>query len=80
MEIGYYTNFVAHSVIEERLNRSQREPVVLDRIQIPQILGVAVKTAVDGVQHFAKRVEMELRLLADTQTACTWHEAALTSC
>ena len=80
MEIGYYTNFVAHSVVAERLSRSQREPVILDRIQIPQIFSIAMKAMVAGVQNFAKSVEMELRLLADTRTACTWHEAALTSC
>jgi hypothetical protein len=54
--------------------------VVLDRIQIPQIFSIAMKAMVAGVQNFAKSVEMELRLLADTRTACTWHEAALTSC
>ncbi|MBN2389738.1 MAG: hypothetical protein JXR84_03380 [Anaerolineae bacterium] len=80
METSYYTNFVARSVVAERLNRSQREPVVLDRIQFPQIISVAVKAAVVGVQHFAKRVEMELRLLVDTQNACTWQQAALTNC
>ena len=80
METGYYTNFVARSVVAERLNLSQREPVVLDRIQLTHIFGVAVKAAVARVQHFAKRVEMELRLLADSQNACTWQQAAMTNC
>lgn len=80
METSYYTNFIAHSVVAENLLRSHREPVVLDRIQFLQILSVAVQTAVAGIKHFAKRVEMELRLLADTQNACTWQQAALTNC
>jgi hypothetical protein len=80
METSYYTNFVALSVIAERLNHSQREPVVLERIQLLQILNVAVQAAVNGIQHLAKRVEMELRLLADTRTACTWQEAVLVNC
>jgi hypothetical protein len=80
METSYYTNFVARSVVAENLIRSQREPVVLERIQLPEIFGIAVKAAVASIQHFAKRVEMELRLLADTKTACTWQEAALVNC
>ena len=80
METSYYTNFVTRSVVAERLNHSRREPVVLDRIQFPQVFNIALQAAIAGVQQVAKRVEMELRLLADTRTACTWHEAALISC
>lgn len=80
METSYYTNFVARSVVAERINRSQREPVVLDRIQFSQTFSGAVKALLTGVQRFAKLVEMELRLLVDTQNACTWQQAALTNC
>ena len=80
METSYYTNFVARSVVAERLTLSGHEPVVLERIHLPQISSVAVKEMVAGVQRFAKRVEMELRLLVDTQNACTWQQAALTNC
>jgi len=80
METSYYTNFVARSVVAERLNRSQREPMVLEQIQLGQTLSIAVKALLAGVQRFGKRVETQMRLLADTQNACTWQQAALTNC
>jgi hypothetical protein len=80
METSYYTNFVARSVVAEKLNRSQHEPVGLDRMQLGQTLNSAVKAVLAGVQRLARLVETELRFLVDTQNACTWQQAALTNC
>jgi hypothetical protein len=80
METSYYTNFVARSVVAEKLNFSQREAVVLDRIQLPRILSNAVEAAIAKTKFFIKSVNKEMRRLADTQTACTWQEAALANC
>lgn len=80
MEISYYTNFVARSVVAERLNRSHREPVILDRIQLSRIFNAAVETVIAKAQSFIKNVDIEMRRWVDTQSACTPGDLTLANC
>jgi len=80
MELGYYTNYVARVVAEEKLNQSKHEPVILDRINLWQTLNTAAEAVVPAIQQFIKRVDVELRRWVDTQTACTWRDLSLANC
>jgi len=80
MEIAFYTNYVARSVVAEKLNHSRREPVVLDRIQLRQTLTAAVEAISATVQQFITNIDREMRRWVDTQKACTPINYAMVEC